>query len=225
MEYLKIANWDTWQTYRSDRNQPPWIKVYRRLLRNPEWVSLTDAQRGQLVAIWLLAADHEGSIPNSELVVQQLCYMKKKPNLQLFVDLGFIEIGVALASSGSQADDSVTPQTRLDKTRLDKTRLPPTGGLNGFSDFWKVYPRKVKKEAALKAWKKISPSDELREVIEASVLAHRQTHEWLKDYGTYVPYPATWLNDKRWEDEFGSAANVDEIGDALKKIEEEGDET
>ena len=53
-------NWDKWQTYRKDRGQPPWIKIHRRLMRNPEWVSLTDAERGQLVSMWLLAADHDG---------------------------------------------------------------------------------------------------------------------------------------------------------------------
>ena len=40
MARIGITNWRRWQTYRSDRGQPPWIKVHfeiRVLLR--EWVS------------------------------------------------------------------------------------------------------------------------------------------------------------------------------------------
>uniref|UniRef100_A0A6M3JQ34 Uncharacterized protein n=1 Tax=viral metagenome TaxID=1070528 RepID=A0A6M3JQ34_9ZZZZ len=91
MEYLKIHNWDKWQTYRSDRNQPPWIKIHRCVMRHPEWVSLTDAERGQLVAIWLLGADHDGVIPASPTIVQKLCFMEKSPDFDRFIELGFIE--------------------------------------------------------------------------------------------------------------------------------------
>ena len=109
MEYLKIMNWDKWQTYRKDRGQPPWIKIHRRLMRNPEWVSLTDAERGQLVSMWLLAADHDGVIPASAPLIQKLCFMSDEPNLNKFTDLEFIEDGwrhdgVKLASSVRQLD-------------------------------------------------------------------------------------------------------------------------
>jgi hypothetical protein len=115
MEYLKITNWDRWQSYRSDRNQPPWIKLHRCLLRNVEWVGLTDEQRGQLVSIWLLAADRKGEIPADPQILQKLCYLSKKPDMQLFINHGFIENGVKVTSNGRQGDV-------LDKTRLDKTR-------------------------------------------------------------------------------------------------------
>lgn len=91
MEYLKITNWAKWQTYRKDRGQPPWIKIHRRLLRNPEWVSLTDSEKGQLISIWLLAADHDGEIPDNEEMVRMLCFIKEPLNLNKFIDLGFIE--------------------------------------------------------------------------------------------------------------------------------------
>ena len=46
MPTLTVTNWERWQSYRADRGQPPWIKVHRTVLRNPEWTMLTDAQRG-----------------------------------------------------------------------------------------------------------------------------------------------------------------------------------
>ena len=29
----------------------------------------------------------------------------------------------------------------------------------------------------------------------------KQTPDWNKENGKYIPYPATWLNGRRWEDE------------------------
>ena len=90
MEYLKIANWNKWQTYRSDRGQPPWIKIHRRVMRNPEWVSLTDAEKGQLLSLWLLAADKDGTIPADPDVIKRICYLEFKPDLNKFLELGFV---------------------------------------------------------------------------------------------------------------------------------------
>ena len=33
----------------------------------------------------------------------------------------------------------------------------------------------------------------------------RQTDKWLKDGGQFIPNPATWLNQRRWEDQAVSA--------------------
>jgi len=109
LEYLKINNWEKWQTYRKDRGQPPWIKIHRRIMRNPEWVSLSDSERGQLVAIWLLAADHDGVIPASPDLIQKLCFMTEPPNINKFIELDFIlssgcQDGVKMASNGCQYD-------------------------------------------------------------------------------------------------------------------------
>lgn len=67
-----------------------------------------------------------------------------------------------------------------------------------FDTFWKAYPKKVGKGAAEKAWQKLKPN--LTVVLEA-IEAHKQTDQWSKDNGQFIPHPATWLNQKRWEDE------------------------
>lgn len=110
MKTLRIRNWDKWQSYRKDRGQPPWIKIHRQLMRDPNWVELTDAQRGQLVAIWLLAADRDGVIPASPATLRKLCFMETEPDLNLFIDHGFVEA----ASDGCQDDANRTPERRQD---------------------------------------------------------------------------------------------------------------
>ena len=104
LEYLKIRNWTKWQTYKSDRNQPPWIKLHRRVLRNLEWASLSDAERGQLVCIWILAADKDGTIPSDPEIVKGLCFMTDAPNINKFIELGFI------SPNGPSVDSKLEPR-------------------------------------------------------------------------------------------------------------------
>ena len=54
MTYLHIKNWQEWQSYRTDRGTPPWIKVHRCLLSNQEWATLTDAEKDTIEKIRLL---------------------------------------------------------------------------------------------------------------------------------------------------------------------------
>lgn len=73
--------------------------------------------------------------------------------------------------------------------------------MDGFTLFWQEYPRKAAKAAALKAWQKLNPSPELVERILAHVRDHKRSQDWIKDGGQFVPYPATFLNGRRWEDD------------------------
>lgn len=120
MNYLKICNWDKWQSYRKDRGKPPWIKLHRELLRHPEWACLDDGQRGQLIVIWLLAADRDGQIPDDPKILQKIGLMNKTPNIKLFIEQGFIEHDVNVTSTRRQRGVNVTSTRRhVDRTELD----------------------------------------------------------------------------------------------------------
>ena len=70
-----------------------------------------------------------------------------------------------------------------------------------FHIFWKFYPKKVAKKDALKAFLKLSPSQDLMESILKHIEIAKQSKEWQKDKGQFVPNAATYLNGERWEDE------------------------
>ena len=70
-----------------------------------------------------------------------------------------------------------------------------------FSAFWAIYPRKVGKGTAEKAWAKIKPDQDLIVKIIAAVNEQRTQEQWTKDGGQFIPHPATWLNRKGWMDE------------------------
>ena len=68
-----------------------------------------------------------------------------------------------------------------------------------FDQFWKLYPRRVAKADARKAWAKIRAED--RQKILEVLPDHLKQDQWTKDGGQFIPYPASWLNGERWEDD------------------------
>lgn len=67
--------------------------------------------------------------------------------------------------------------------------------MSDFGIFWAHYPRRVAKKDAQKAWNKLTAAQK-RAAMEA-LPAHIKS--W--DDPTFIPYPASWLNGERWEDE------------------------
>ena len=119
---MRIRNWDKWQSYRKDRGQPPWIKIHREVMRNPDWVALSDSQRGQLTAIWILAADRNGDIPDCPVMIKKLCYMDKEPDLQLFVTKGFLDGDANVTPERRQRD---APEAEKKQRREEKNKARP----------------------------------------------------------------------------------------------------
>ena len=69
---------------------------------------------------------------------------------------------------------------------------------DAFETFWKAYPRKVGKDAARRAFAKVKVPVE---TLVAAVEAQKSSTQWTKDNGQFIPNPATWLNQGRWQDE------------------------
>lgn len=70
-----------------------------------------------------------------------------------------------------------------------------------FQKFYDAYPRHVGRAAALKKFIQINPDEVLLETMLSAVAVQRKTPQWTKDGGQFIPHPATWLNQRRWEDE------------------------
>ncbi len=106
-----------------------------------------------------------------------------------------------------ERDDSVTRHAKSQQAEAEaekKTCAPPVRA-SGFETFWKAYPRKRSKGEAEKAWKKLHPDADLLRAILAAIERANRSKDWQKDDGAFIPYPASWLNAKGWEDELGAA--------------------
>lgn len=96
----------------------------------------------------------------------------------------------------SVSDPSLDHSQGVDRARAKRKADQPYSA--DFLGFWSSYPRKVGKGAAWKAWQQLQP--DINRVI--STLAWQtKSFEWRKDNGAFVPHPATYLNQRRWEDE------------------------
>lgn len=67
-----------------------------------------------------------------------------------------------------------------------------------FETFWHTYPKKVGKDAALKSWSKAKPF--LDDVLNA-LYWQKDSEQWKRENGKYIPNPSTYLNQGRWKDE------------------------
>lgn len=101
-------------------------------------------------------------------------------------------------------DAVMTPSKNisLDKIRLDnidkKTPLR-AGALDyGFEEFWQAYPKKVGKEAAFKSWMK---SKVRIDDVMPALTWQKESDQWRRNDGQFIPNPATYLNQGRWQDE------------------------
>ena len=70
-----------------------------------------------------------------------------------------------------------------------------------FDQLWKEYPKKVGKETARIAFKKLKPNEELTAKISAAIVRFKKTDQWKDNEGRYIPHFSTFLNQQRFEDE------------------------
>lgn len=69
-----------------------------------------------------------------------------------------------------------------------------------FEQFWKLYPKKNKKQNAFREFKKIKNIESLMPIILADVEQKRQSKNWTKDNGQYIPDPERYIKNERWND-------------------------
>ena len=84
-----------------------------------------------------------------------------------------------------------------------------------FDTFWDEYPNRKGKGKAREAFKKAIKKTSLDTMLEA-IRKQKQGTQWTKDDGRFIPYPATWLNQERWEDEVdGGNGNGNATGQGI----------
>lgn len=103
-------------------------------------------------------------------------------------------------NDGTQVEPTWNPiGTQMEpEVRLSKDIDILCANQEAFDAFWKAYPKKKNKVDAKKAFAKVNvPLQTLLDAIERQ----KQSAQWTKDGGQFIPYPATWLNRGAWEDE------------------------
>jgi hypothetical protein len=100
-------------------------------------------------------------------------------------------------SLGQSKDKSPSPSPPMinNSTPLSSSpKIPSENPL--FEEFWKVYPRKVEKGVARKAWR-----NALKRATAEEIIAGAKRYAALKLDLEFTKHPGPWLNADRWLDE------------------------
>lgn len=143
-------------------------------------------------------ATSTGRNRNIEEAKPQNVHMAKPPNV--------------IEEKGEKKEENNTPQSppeggtagkRKRKGRASKEA--PDWKPERFEGFWRMYPLKKSKQAAIRAWDLLHPDDKLLAVMGHALQRQLDSREWQRklreEGGQGIPYPATWINGRRWEDE------------------------
>jgi hypothetical protein len=69
-----------------------------------------------------------------------------------------------------------------------------------FDRFWQAYPRSEGKKAARRRWDRMTGHE--REAALAAIAVHVDYWRETSTERQFIPHASTWLNGRRWEDEF-----------------------
>ncbi len=114
---------------------------------------------------------------------------------------GFLE---AFAESFAKTMPNKEPEPEPEKKNTPNPPRSSAGAdslSDGFTAFWSAYPAKKARAVAAKAWAKLKPDQQMQAAIMAGVERDKASEQWMRDGGRFIPHPATWLNQRRWEDE------------------------
>ena len=110
----------------------------------------------------------------------------------------------------SEEEEEAETETKTE-SKSEAESNPNTSRASAFDVFWKAYPKKTGKEAARKSFARAKA--DIGTMLSA-LEVQKQSEQWTKNNGQFIPNPTTWLNQGRWEDEVqtqssGFAYNAD----------------
>ena len=178
----------------------------------------TSPRREDEFAAAITAMHHVGLIQWYETddgqVIQIYKFKENQPGLHQGIRSRFPESPVTSADFTETRESPSEEKGREEKrTEGKRTALTRKTDPVSFETFWMAYPRKKSRSTAEKVWRTLAPSPELLQQILDAIAAQRNSPQWIEQRGKFIPYPSTWLNQKRWEDEADCAGQPAAAGD------------
>lgn len=215
MRILRVKNYEKYQNHRS--KNPSWIKLYRSLLTDLAFMKLDIESRYLYIGLLILASE------TGNTTVNDASYL----GLRLAIDPTRLDLkplfrsGLLCASSRTVQRMNVLSERETERETEKNPPTPLRGAVvsSEFDEWWKSYPRKVGKEAAKKAWKKLDGKRPALSFLLNAVNIQEASDQWQKGF---IPNPATWLNQHRWEDELNSSPSSDPLKAMAKQFVERG---
>lgn len=102
----------------------------------------------------------------------------------------------------SDAESGTVEQSKRKTAASDssiKNRHEPSLADESFAQFWQVYPRRVAKGAARRAWDRLMSSPDAPPL--SAILQAASSYASTATDPRYICHPATWISQERWADE------------------------
>jgi hypothetical protein len=204
----------------------PWFRLYSEFSTDPKVQSMPEEMQRRLVMAFCLRCSNDHvTLQDCDVAFHwRISNDQLKTTKALFIEKGVINDAWDVLNWNKRQfiSDSSAERVRRHRAKNKKacnvtvtapdtdtdTETTPKRVDDKFESFWKTYPRKQGKGAAEKAWKKAHVNGEFDSLL-AALERQKCSDQWRKDGGQFVPNPATWINQRRWEDELsGSQASA-----------------
>ena len=151
-------------------------------------VKTVDRAIGELVAIGAVSVEHRKVDGSDEFTSNEYT---------LAMSLGGVKNTPPWCKNDATGRDKNGKQTIAIENQRNESDTSSSVD-DGFAEFWAIYPRKVGKGAARKAWNKARKTATTEQIVVACNLSAsvRRNQD-----PQYTAHPATWLNAERWLDD------------------------
>lgn len=162
----------------------------------------------------------DGVMPEGLQQSQEAFFMLCKPNLDASRKRA---AAGQIGGSKPKANRKQTEREKEIETEKEIEKEYESKEEAGFESFWHLYPRKEGKLKAREAYIRAGVEEK---VLLDALRKQLSCEQWQRDGGRFIPLPATWLNQRRWEDEpthldTGRKPDAQEIA-AVRRLMQDG---
>lgn len=173
---MRIKDWKKFQHFKDRR--PPWIKLYRDLLDDPQYHALDGESAKMLTLLWLLASEFDGNLPDIGVISFRLRMPEEKVKKQINkLNHWLASDDINVISTGNQ-NDTPEKETEGEKEREEDAPsgvvLPDWVPVKEWNYWVAIRPKKSNKPETLQkniekldAWRKKGHS--VKEILDYSI--------------------------------------------------------
>lgn len=144
-----------------------------------------------------------GFILRREEHINNICFPRYRVNLPLLKNFngGSKENPPEAVKNFKRGSKETLPNNKSDNNSINNKKIN-NNILTEFETLWQLYPRKIGKPKALKAYEKARKNGATYEEVEQGIKAYCRQIEALKTDTEYIKHGSTWFNNEGWKDEY-----------------------
>ncbi len=168
------------------------VRTALQRFKKYEFLTMQSTSTGMLITIVNWQEYQDKNYSSNQVANQFLTNGQPTPNQRLTTNNN--------NNNDNNINNTSPPKGEVGEEASEEKSLAKTLS-SRFDAFWEVYPKKKSKGDAFNAFKALSPNDVLLAKMLLGIKTARESWQWRKEGGQFIPYPATWLRAKGWEDE------------------------